>query len=80
MSPEIRTSVIEEIIKTFEQEGVIFNEAMLEMGVMEIGVDSLTYAVLVTRLQNKLKRDPFTDNPNLGYPKTLNEFISAYLI
>ena len=79
MKSEIRDVVIDEIKEVFGQEGLIFNEEMLSMGVMDIGVDSLTYAVLVARLQFRLGKDPFTENPELGYPKLLGDFLDAYL-
>lgn len=75
----IRAKVIEEIRETFFLEGVVFEEAMLERGVMDVGVDSLTYAVLVSRLQQELGRDPFTENPEIGYPNLLIDFVNAYL-
>jgi hypothetical protein len=43
-------------------------------------VDSLTYAVLVARLETKLGRDPFTEDPDRDYPKLLSDFVEAYLI
>jgi hypothetical protein len=79
MTRDIREIVIQEIVEVFQQEGLIFRDEMLDLGVMEIGLDSLAYAVLVARLQVKLGRDPFTENPNLGYPKSLEQFIDAYL-
>lgn len=74
-----REKVIEEIRETFLLEGVEFEESMLQQGVMDIGVDSLTYAVLVARLEQNLGIDPFTDNPDLGYPTLLIDFVNAYL-
>jgi acyl carrier protein len=76
---EVRAQIIEEIRETFAIEGVTYDDSMLDKGVMELGVDSLTYAVLVTRLQVKLGRDPFTENPELGYPRVLGDFVNAYL-
>ena len=78
MMSNIREIVISEIVEVFNQEGLIFSNEMLTLGVMEIGLDSLAYAVLVARLQVKLGRDPFTENPNLGYPSSLEQFIAAY--
>lgn len=79
MSVEIRHAVLEEIHIVFNEEGVTFNEGMLNLPVMDIGVDSLTYAVLVARLEAKIGRDPFTENPERGYPKLLSDFVDAYL-
>lgn len=75
----IREKVIEEIRETFLLEGVNYEDSMLQRGVMDLGVDSLTYAVLVARLHQELGVDPFTDNPALGYPTLLIDFVNAYL-
>jgi acyl carrier protein len=76
---DVRAQVIEEIREAFALEGVTYEEEMLGKNVMQLGVDSLTYAVLVARLQLKLDRDPFTENPNLGYPDLLDDFVNAYV-
>lgn len=75
----MRAFVINEISEVFEAEGVRFKEEMLELGVMELGVDSLSYAVIVARLESKTGRDPFTEDPSRGYPKLLSDFVNAYL-
>jgi acyl carrier protein len=76
---DIETSVILEIISVFKEEGIEFDREMLEKPVLELGVDSLTYAILVTRLQNVTGRDPYTENPHLPYPRLLADFVQAYL-
>ena len=79
MSTDIRSIILDEINVVFSEEGVTFEEEMLSLPVMEIGVDSLTYAVLVARLEVKLGKDPFTEQPERGYPKLLSDFVDAYL-
>lgn len=45
---------------------------------LDTGLDSLGFAVLVARLERSLGYDPFTLDPNPNYPRTLAEFISMY--
>lgn len=78
MTIDIRNQVIKEIAEVFSAEGVEFDESMLSRPVMEIGVDSLAYAILVARLEQKFGQDPFTTNPELGYPELLEDFVKAY--
>ena len=52
-----------------------FSDTMI---LLETGLDSLGFAVLVTRLEMMLGYDPFTLEQNPFYPKTLGEFISIY--
>ena len=42
------------------------------------GLDSLGFAVLVTRLELTLGYDPFTLMTDAVYPRTLAEFVSVY--
>ena len=79
MSKDTREIILNEIIVVFSEEGVTFDEEMLGLPVMDIGVDSLTYAVLVARLEVKIGKDPFTEQPERGYPKLLSDFVDAYL-
>ena len=79
MIEEIRQIVIHEIADLLKKEGVVCTGDSLNLGVMEIGVDSLTYAVLVARIESKTGRDPFTEDPSRAYPKLLSDFVNAYL-
>ena len=45
---------------------------------LDTGLDSLGFAVLVARLERSLGYDPFTLDPNPSYPRTLGEFIAMY--
>ena len=45
---------------------------------LESGLDSLGFAILVARLEEELGRDPFTETDEVVYPRTLGEFIAIY--
>lgn len=76
---DTRRVVLEAIESCFRDDGIIFSTSMLARPLMELGVDSLTYAIIVARLERELSFDPFTANPELPYPTTLEDFIQAYL-
>jgi hypothetical protein len=42
------------------------------------GLDSLTLAILVARLEEILEVDPFTESDDVAYPVTLGDFIRFY--
>ncbi len=44
----------------------------------ESGFDSLCFAILVARLEDKLGTDPFTAADDAFFPVTLGDFITAY--
>ena len=45
---------------------------------LESGLDSLCFAILVARLEDKLGYDPFTSSDDVEFPVTLGEFIGVY--
>lgn len=45
---------------------------------LESGLDSLGYAIVVTRLEEELGYDPFSLMEEPIYPQTLKEFIEIY--
>jgi len=49
-----------------------------DLVLMESGLDSLAFAVLVVRLENSLGIDPFTAAEDALFPVTLGEFVKAY--
>lgn len=45
---------------------------------LEIGLDSLCYAILVVDLEEKLGFDPFQMEDEIIYPRTFGEFVELY--
>ena len=45
---------------------------------LNTGLDSLCFAILVSRLEDSLGVDPFTTSEDARFPVTLGEFISLY--
>ncbi|WP_371414677.1 acyl carrier protein [Chlorobaculum sp. 24CR] len=45
---------------------------------LESGLDSLGFAILVARLEEELQYDPFSMMDEPVYPKTLREFVAIY--
>jgi len=45
---------------------------------LDIGLDSLAYAIIVQRLEDAVGIDPFTASETAIYPQTFGEFIAFY--
>lgn len=45
---------------------------------LESGLDSLCFAILVARLEDALGVDPFTSAEELVFPVTVGEFVALY--
>ena len=49
-----------------------------ELPLLEVGVDSLCFAIIVTRLEAVLGVDPFSANDGAPFPVNLGEFVRFY--
>jgi acyl carrier protein len=45
---------------------------------LDSGLDSLCFAIIVARLEDKLGFDPFSANDNVEYPVTLGDMMRCY--
>jgi acyl carrier protein len=68
-------SVIEQVAKEHERSLVPLTD---DLDLFDTGLDSLALAVIVVRLEEELKIDPFTDSSDAKFPVTLGDFIAAY--
>jgi hypothetical protein len=49
-----------------------------ELPLMDSGLDSLCFAIIVSRLETVLGVDPFNENESAPFPVNLGEFIRFY--
>ena len=49
-----------------------------ELPLLDSGLDSLCFAIIVTRLETVLGADPFSVNEDAPFPVNLGEFIRFY--
>jgi acyl carrier protein len=70
--------VIAELENVAEEQGKQLGPLSDQMMLMETGLDSLSLAVLVVRLQDRLGVDPFSTLDGVGFPVTLGDFVQMY--
>jgi hypothetical protein len=70
----------ETYIEVLEQTGsqLLVPELNDDVILLESGLDSLGFAILVATLEEKLEFDPFTIMDEPVYPSTFGEFVSIY--
>ena len=73
----------ETILSTFkevakEKDVKLRNALNDSMILLDSGLDSLAFAIIVTRLEDALGYDPFSLSDEPYYPVTLGEFIAFY--
>lgn len=60
------------------EEGKPVPDMSPELVLLDSGLDSLGFAVLVTRLYDELGYDPFSLMEEAVYPRTLGDFVAIY--
>jgi hypothetical protein len=76
----IKSAVISEIRQIAEERGTRADLPPLtdDLVLTHSGLDSLSIAILVTRLEDTLGFDPFTESSEVSYPVNLGDFIRFY--
>jgi acyl carrier protein len=49
-----------------------------DLGLLETGLDSLCFAIIVARLEDQLGVDPFSADEEIDFPVTVGDFIKLY--
>ena len=75
----MKNIVIETIQRIVEEQGITLTQPLVDDTVLlQSGLDSLSFAILVAELEEKLGYDPFVLMETPVYPRTLKEFVDIY--
>ncbi len=75
---DIRSIVLDNLRELFEEDDLQVPQFTDELVLLDTELDSLGFAVLVTRLEEQLGYDPFTLMDEGYYPVTLGDLIAVY--
>lgn len=80
LSKEEITSTIEQVFKerVKEKTGVMLEEVDRDIKLLDSGLDSLGFAIMVTYLEDELGYDPFSAAEEAFYPQTFQDFVEFY--
>jgi acyl carrier protein len=71
-----------EIVSVVEQVAVEQSKTLApltdQLGLLETGLDSLCFAIIVARLEDRLGFDPFSAAEDARFPVTVGDFIKFY--
>ncbi len=70
--------IIDHLSDLFDEEDLDVPEFSDEMVLLDSDLDSLGYAVLVTRLEDDLGYDPFSLMDEPAYPVTFGDLVEIY--
>ena len=74
----IRADVLDQIRQVATEQGMRLAPLADELPLLDLGLDSLCFAILVSRLETVLGVDPFSENEGAPFPVNLGEFIRFY--
>jgi acyl carrier protein len=75
-------SIRDAILSAFRQVAGVQGQTLAplsdELKLTECGLDSLSFAIVVTSLEDSLDVDPFSSSESADFPVTLGDFIKMY--
>jgi hypothetical protein len=74
----IREQIVETLTEIFEEEELEAPTFTDDLLLLDTGLDSLGFAVLVTRLEDELGYDPFALLDEPVYPAKFGELVEVY--
>ena len=80
MTENIKETIYSIFLEVFAKEANGLTPPKLndKLILLDCGLDSMGFAILIVKLEDKLGFDPFTISDEAFYPSTLGEFIAYY--
>ncbi len=73
-----RSAVIEQFTQVAKEQNRTLAPLSDDLVLLESGLDSLCFAIIVARLEDELGVDPFSTADDLHFPVTLGNFVEFY--
>ena len=74
----IRSEIIDQFTQVARGQGIPLAQLTDDLELLDSGLDSLCFAIVVARLEGLLGVDPFTASEDAPFPVTFGEFVSFY--
>ena len=74
----LRATIIEEFKRVASEQSKPIATFSDDMSLLDSGLDSLCFAIIVARLEDVLGVDPFDTVEEAAFPATVGEFVSLY--
>jgi hypothetical protein len=74
----IRSEILDQLKQVAQEQDRRLGTLSDELPLLDSGLDSLGFAILVSRLEMVLGVDPFSENTDAPFPVYLGEFIRFY--
>jgi hypothetical protein len=74
----VRSEVVTQFKQVAQEQGKRLAPLTDGLELLNSGLDSLCFAILVSRLEDALGVDPFTASEDVLFPVTFGDFVSSY--
>ena len=74
----VRSEILDQFTQVAHEQDMRLGPLCDELPLLQSGLDSLCFAILVSRLESVLGVDPFSENADAPFPVNLGEFIRLY--
>ena len=74
----IKLTIMEQMAKVAREHNKMLAPLHDDLALLDSGLDSLGFAVLVARLEDTLGIDPFTTSEDAMFPVTFGDFVKVY--
>jgi len=75
---DVKTEVIAQFKRVAREQDKQLATLTDDLPLLDSGLDSLSFAIVVTRLEISLGADPFSANEGAHFPVTFGEFVEFY--
>lgn len=75
---DVRSEVVAQFKRVAQEQDKRLAQLKDDLALLDSGLDSLSFAILVTRLEISLGVDPFTVDEDVRFPETFGDFVSLY--
>ena len=74
----VRSEIVTQFTQVAQEQGNRLAPLTDNLELLETGLDSLCFAIVVARLEGLLEVDPFTSSEDVLFPVTLGDFVRLY--
>jgi acyl carrier protein len=74
----VRSAITSQFTLVAQEQGKQLKPLTDDLPLLECGLDSLCFAILVARLEDELSIDPFAAGEDEAFPLTIGDFVRLY--
>ncbi len=74
----VRSQIVDQFTQVAQEQDIPLAPLTDDLALLDSGLDSLCFAIVVTRLEALFEVDPFSSSEDIRFPVTFGEFVSFY--